>query len=79
MSKADKTSRACCNSFLRSSDAKPKIKQRFAAQKDVLRDAHLGHEIEFLVDGADPQLLRIVGTADVDRLAIEKNLARIGG
>ena len=54
----------------------PATEHRLAAQKDVLRDAHLGHEIEFLVNGADPQPLRIVGIADMHRLALEKNLAR---
>ena len=64
--------------FLTVDDAEPAIEQRLAPQEDVLRDAHLGHEIEFLVDGADPQLLRIVRTADMHRLALEQNLARIG-
>ncbi len=65
--------------FLAVDDSEPAIEQRFASQENVFRDAHLGNKIEFLVNGADPQLLRIVGTADMHWLALEQNLARVGG
>lgn len=59
-------------------DAEAAIEQRLAPEKDVLRHAHLGHQVELLVDGADPELLRVVRTADMHRRALEQNLARIG-
>ncbi len=54
----------------RAVDRAGKPAARLAAEEDVLRDAQIGDEREFLEDDRDAELARIVGTADLDALAV---------
>ena len=49
------------------------------ADEDVLRDGEIGHQVELLMDDADPGLLGMFGPADLVALAVEVELALIGG
>ena len=51
---------------------------RLAAQEQVAGDAQLGDQVDLLVDGADARQLRVPGTREPGRCALEAQLARIG-
>ena len=61
MSKAGQDLACLLQQLLAIDDAQPLAEHRLASEKNILRDRHVGHEVEFLVDRADPQLLRVVG------------------
>jgi hypothetical protein len=50
---------------------------RFAADEDVLRDRQVGTEVDLLVDGADPGLLRLQGTGEAHRLPLQEDLPSV--
>ena len=49
------------------------------AQEDILRDAQVGGQVEFLIDRRDAQGLGILGAPDFNRLPIEEDLALVLG
>jgi hypothetical protein len=51
---------------------------RLAPDEDVLRDREVGHQVELLVDDADPELLGVLGTVDGHPLPVEEELALVG-
>ncbi len=50
---------------------------RLAAERQVLGHRHRRDEIDFLVDRADAEGLRLAGRADLDRMAVEPDLAPV--
>ena len=51
-----------------------------AAEEEIFGYAQISEQIDFLIDGADPELLRIERVARIDLLAIERQLPlRRGG
>jgi hypothetical protein len=55
----------------------PPAAPRLAADEDVLRRGQVVHQVEFLMDDADAQLLGGARARDVDGLAIEAHLAAV--
>jgi hypothetical protein len=51
---------------------------RLAPDEDVLRDREVGHQVELLMDDADPELERMLGRHGLVGLAVEEELARVG-
>ena len=51
---------------------------RLAADEDVLRRGEVGHQVQFLMDDADAELLGAARRIDLDRLAVEQDLAFVG-
>src|SRR5689334_17975723 len=54
-------------------------RSRFGAEHDVLRDSHRLDQHEVLVDHADTECDRVVRRLDVARLAVDDDLAAVGG
>ena len=54
-------------------EQKPKPAARLAADEDVLRHGQVGHQVQFLVDDADAELLRGARARDLDLLALEED------
>ena len=55
-----------------------RVGHRLVAEQDVLGDGQDGHEHEVLVDHADPAVDRVGRTRDLDRFAVEQDLALVG-
>ena len=51
---------------------------RHLAEQDVLRDAEVRKQAQFLIDGADPEFDGVARIANGDRLAIEENRPGVG-
>ena len=49
-----------------------------APDEDVLRDREVGHEVEFLVDDRDAELLRVTRALDRELLAVQPERAGVG-
>ena len=49
----------------------------FPAQEDVLPDAHVGHEVQLLIDDADAHGRRFRGRVDLDGFAFPEDLAAV--
>ena len=56
----------------------PTRMHRLAAEKDVLRNGQLGHEVELLRDRADPGALGVHGVVEVNFSSLEKHAPRRG-
>ncbi len=52
--------------------------RRRLAEKDVLGDGEVRHEAQLLIDGADPEPSRSQRAAELDRSAVEEDLAGVG-
>ena len=50
---------------------------RLAAERQVLGHRHRRDEIDFLIDRADAERPRLAGRADLDRVAVEADLALV--
>ena len=50
---------------------------RLAPEEDVLRDGQMRDKVELLIDDRDPEILRILGAADVDLLPVDVELAAV--
>jgi hypothetical protein len=50
---------------------------RLAPEVEVLGDAHLGHQVELLVDGGHAGRLRLRGLVERHRLAADRDLALV--
>ena len=49
--------------------------RRLSSERQVLRHRHGRHEVDFLIDGADAERPRLARRIDLDRLAVEADLA----
>ena len=50
---------------------------RLPSDEDVLHHRQVGHEVEFLIDDGDAQLLGVVGVANLHRLAVDGDRAAV--
>ena len=50
---------------------------RFAPDEDVLHHGEIGHQVQFLVDDGDAQLLGMVGVVDLNRLSAKQDFAAV--